>query len=40
MLLLLDFAYRQTITLCPEDVETVKHYVNLLRDKQLVENAR
>ena len=40
MLLELDFAYRQTIALSPYDVETVKRYVNLLRDQERLDDAR
>jgi hypothetical protein len=36
----LDFAYRQIIALSPADVETVKRYVNLLRDQKRLDDAR
>jgi hypothetical protein len=36
----LDFAYRQAIALCPHNVETVKRYVNLLRDQNRLDDAR
>ena len=36
----LDFAYRQTIALFPEDVETIRRYVNLLRDQKRTDDAR
>jgi hypothetical protein len=36
----LDLAYRQTIALCPEDVETVKRYVILLKAQQRLDDAR
>lgn len=40
MLRELDFAYRQAIALFPYDVETVKRYVNLLRDQKRADDAR
>jgi hypothetical protein len=40
MLRELDFAYRQTIALCPEDVEAARLYVNLLRDQRRMDDAR
>jgi hypothetical protein len=36
----LDFAYRQAIALCPYNVETVKRYVDLLRDQKRMDDAR
>jgi hypothetical protein len=36
----LDFAYRQIIALAPYDVETVRRYVNLLRDQKRLDDAR
>ena len=36
----LDFAYRQTIALFPEDLETIRRYVNLLRDQKRTDDAR
>ena len=40
MLRELDFAYRGAIALSPYNVETVKRYVNLLRDQQRLDDAR
>jgi hypothetical protein len=36
----LAFIYRQVIALCPYNVETVKRYVNLLRDQERLDDAR
>jgi len=36
----LDFAFRQAIALCPYNVETVRRYVNLLRDQKRIDDAR
>jgi hypothetical protein len=40
MLRELDFAYRGAIALSPYNVETVKRYVNLLRDQKRLDDAR
>ena len=32
--------YRQAIALCPYNVETVRRYVNLLRDQKRMDDAR
>jgi len=36
----LDLTYRQAMALCPYSVETVKRYVNLLRDQDRLADAR